>query len=220
MNYFLVKDYPLDEGCVSQRFAWFLLNFHVVDIDLVPVGGFFGNLENRVHGEFCHGLLVFGEYLLAKDTSATFRSNALSFGSILIAIWLRTSRALLEASRYPSTITVGWIPWSRSSSAFFSSSPATTTEVVVPSPTSSSWVLATSTIILAAGCCTSISSSIVAPSLVMVTSPNPSTSILSIPLGPNEDRTDSAIIFAAMIFALSASWPLLLEVPSLRIITC
>src|SRR5712691_3625940 len=66
----------------------------------------------------------------------------------------------------------------------------------------------------------SISTSIVAPSFVMVTSPNPSTSILSMPLGPSEDRTDSAIIFAAMMFAFSASWPRLLEVPSLRIITC
>lgn len=50
----------------------------------------------------------------------------------------------------------------------------------------------------------------VAPSLVMVTSPSGDTSILSIPLGPREVLTIEEMDFAAMILALVASRPLTL----------
>ena len=47
----------------------------------------------------------------------------------------------------------------------------------------------------------SISLRMVAPSFVMTTSPMESTSILSIPFGPNVERTESATAFAAaMLF--------------------
>ncbi|CAI8178528.1 MAG: Uncharacterised protein [Candidatus Nitrosopelagicus brevis] len=85
------------------------------------------------------------------------------------------------------------------SSAFANSVPAKITDDVVPSPTSVSIVFEISIIILAAGCCASISFRIVAPSLVIVTSPKESTSILSSPRGPKLDLTISATIFAAMI---------------------
>ncbi len=93
------------------------------------------------------------------------------------------------------------------------------TAQVVPSPTSLSVALLISTIILAPGCCTSISFSIVAPSLVMVTSPIESTSILSMPLGPREDFTIPAMILAALMLFLRASFPLVSEAPSFRIMT-
>lgn len=51
----------------------------------------------------------------------------------------------------------------------------------------------------------------VAPSLVMVTSPSGETKILSIPLGPREVRTMSEIDFAARMFALVASRPFTLD---------
>ena len=89
-----------------------------------------------------------------------------------------------------------------SSSAFSSSAPASMTADVVPSPTSLSVALETSTSIFAAGCWTSISLSIVAPSLVIVTSPSESTSILSMPRGPSEVLTISEISFAACMLFL------------------
>ena len=91
---------------------------------------------------------------------------------------------------------------SMSSSAFSRSAPARMTADVVPSPTSLSVAFETSTSIFAAGCCTSISLSIVAPSLVMVTSPSESTSILSMPRGPIELFTISAISLAAWMLFL------------------
>jgi len=87
--------------------------------------------------------------------------------------------------------------WSRRSSAFFRSSPAMETAVVVPSPASSSCVSATWTTISAVGLSMSISWRMVTPSFVTVMSPIEETSILSIPLGPSVERTDSATAFAA-----------------------
>ena len=128
---------------------------------------------------------------------ATLMRSALDVGSTFSAILSRTCSAFSRAFMYPSTTTVGWTSWLMSSSAFSRSAPARMTPDVVPSPTSLSVALLISTIIFAAGCWTSISFSIVAPSLVMVTSPSESTSILSMPLGPREVFTSSAISFAA-----------------------
>lgn len=50
----------------------------------------------------------------------------------------------------------------------------------------------------------------VAPSLVIVTSPSGETRILSMPLGPRDVLTMLEMDFAAMIFALVASRPLTL----------
>ena len=77
------------------------------------------------------------------------------------------------------------------------SDPAITVTVVVPSPASTSCDFDRSTSILAVGCATSICFRMVAPSLVMTTSPMESTSILSMPLGPKVERTASATAFAA-----------------------
>ncbi len=116
-------------------------------------------------------------------------------------------------------MTVGCMFFASSFSASLTSSPAITTTLVVPSPTSSSWALAISTINLAIGCWTSISSSIVAPSFVTVMSPRVSISILSIPLGPREVLTASAIALATMMFMCIASLPVVLVVPSFSIKT-
>ena len=62
----------------------------------------------------------------------------------------------------------------------------------------------------------SISLSMVAPSLVMTTSPMLSTSILSIPFGPRVERTESATALAAAMLLLCAERPLVRSVPSLR----
>src|SRR5713101_9337240 len=60
---------------------------------------------------------------------------------------------------------------------------------------------------------------IVAPSLVIVTSPIVLTSILSMPRGPSVVRTVSATIFAAVMLFLWASLPVVRPVPSFRIRT-
>ena len=99
-----------------------------------------------------------------------------------------------------------------------SNSPAIITAVVVPSPTSSSCVFATSTNILAAGCSISISLRIVTPSFVTTISPIPSTSILSIPFGPNVVLTVSANTLPANMLFLCASLPKALDVPSGKMI--
>ena len=103
-----------------------------------------------------------------------------------------------------------------SSWAPFKNSPVKTAAVVVPSPTSSSWVFATSATSFAAGCFIFISSSIVAPSFVIITSPAGSVIILSNPLGPRVVRTASDTARAAMILVLFASSPLVSCVPCFK----
>ena len=76
-----------------------------------------------------------------------------------------------------------------SSLARLSSSAARMTTEVVPSPTSASCSCASCTSRLAVGCSTSNFLRMVAPSLVIVTSPMSSTIILSSPCGPREDLT-------------------------------
>ena len=112
-----------------------------------------------------------------------------------------------SASLYPAMTVVGWMPRSSSPPAFLSSSPANITDAVVPSPTSFSCVFATATIVFALGCSTAILRKMVSPSLVIVTSPATSTSILSIPLGPNVDFTMFDTAIAAVIFICNASFP-------------
>ena len=72
-----------------------------------------------------------------------------------------------------------------------------TTEVV-PSPTSLSCISDSCTSTRAAGCSTSKLARMVAPSLVIVTSPRSSTSILSRPIGPSEVLTTLATESAAV----------------------
>ena len=85
------------------------------------------------------------------------------------------------------------------------SEPHSTVTDVVPSPATMSWDLDSSTSIFAAGWDTSILFKIVAPSLVIVTSLFPLTSILSIPRGPNDVRIASASFFAAFMFDVRMS---------------
>ena len=73
-----------------------------------------------------------------------------------------------------------------------SSAPQSTTTLVVPSPASMSCDLESSTSILAVGWKTCMWLMMVAPSLVMMTSPSFDWIILSMPLGPSDVRTQSA----------------------------
>mmetsp|Transcript_41360 Transcript_41360/g.113800 ORF Transcript_41360/g.113800 Transcript_41360/m.113800 type:complete len:315 (+) Transcript_41360:1237-2181(+) len=111
----------------------------------------------------------------------------------------RISSDLRAARRKPSEMTVGWMPFLSRMSAAFSSAPAMTVTVVVPSPASMSCDLDRSTSILAVGCETSICFKMVAPSLVIITSPCPLWIILSMPRGPRLVRTASATARAAMM---------------------
>ncbi|OPY18528.1 MAG: hypothetical protein A4E23_01351 [Methanomethylovorans sp. PtaU1.Bin073] len=145
-----------------------------------------------------------------RAVEAIFFNATLSSGETSTVIVSRISSHFAAACLYPLVIIVGWIPLFISSSAFVSNSPVSIAAVVVPSPTSSSWVLDTSTTILAAGCSISISLRMVAPSLVITMSPNESTSILSMPLGPSVLLTAFATAFPARILMLRASLPLVL----------
>ncbi len=149
--------------------------------------------------------------------SDIFNSRSSSSSVTVLSMVFSISDALSAASLYPLAIIVECTSWSSRSSATFRSSPASTAAVVVPSPTSSSWVLATSTTILAAGCSISISLKIVTPSLVITTSPRPSTSILSMPFGPRVVLTALATALAAIMLLFWASLPLERSVPSLNI---
>ena len=83
--------------------------------------------------------------------------------------------------------------------------PQSTTTLVVPSPASTSCDFESSTSILAVGWKTCMWLMIVAPSFVMITSPSLLWIILSMPLGPSDERTASATPLAAMMFALRTS---------------
>ena len=147
---------------------------------------------------------------------ATFRSDSSSVGGTSLASSASTSSDLSAAAWYPSTMTDECTSFLSSFSAFSSRAPPNTTDEVVPSPTSLSMVFEISTIILAAGCWTSISFSMVAPSLVMVTSPSESTSILSRPRGPRLVRTRSATRRAAAMLLFCASRPFCCSALSFR----
>ena len=157
--------------------------------------------------------------LLIMLVEAIFINTSLLFLSTLIAIFFKILSASSAARAYPSITIVGCTSLSINSCAFSNNAPEKTTDVVVPSPTSLSVVLATSTIIFPAGCCMSISFKIVAPSFVIVTSPRPSTNILSIPLGPNDVFTNCATNVAANMLFFCASFPFVSLEPSFKIKT-
>lgn len=113
--------------------------------------------------------------------------------------------AYLAANLYPDMIVVGCTLILINSFARRSNSAATTTTDVVPSPTSLSCNWLNSTITFAAGCSTSNYLRIVAPSLVIVTSPISSTSILSKPYGPNDVLTTFAIAITAVTLLVRTS---------------
>ena len=112
---------------------------------------------------------------------------------------LRISTDFFDAIRNDSEITVGWMPFLSISSAALSIAPAMTVTVVVPSPASTSCDAERLTSIFAVGCDTCIFFRIVAPSLVITTSPDGDWIILSIPRGPRDVRTASATALAAMM---------------------
>mmetsp|Transcript_30154 Transcript_30154/g.88180 ORF Transcript_30154/g.88180 Transcript_30154/m.88180 type:complete len:256 (+) Transcript_30154:4625-5392(+) len=103
---------------------------------------------------------------------------------------------------------VGWMPLDRSIEQASRRAPATTTTVVVPSPASMSCDWDSSTSILAAGWRTFILDRIVAPSLLMRTSPSGICISLSIPRGPSEVRTALATALAATMLDVRTSFPL------------
>ena len=113
----------------------------------------------------------------------------------------------LHAVLYPDIMTLGCIYFYIIWYAFYNSSDAIITTDVVPSPTSSSYNYDNFTIILADGCSTSIYLNIVAPSLVIVTSPISSTNILSNPYGPKDVFTIDANDYTAVILAYLTSFP-------------
>ena len=102
---------------------------------------------------------------------------------------------------------VAWMLFLINSLPLFKSSAAKITTDVVPSPTSLSWIWDNSTRTLAAGWVTSNYLRIVAPSLVIVTSPISSTSILSRPWGPRDVFTMFERERTARMFWVLTSWP-------------
>mmetsp|Transcript_13083 Transcript_13083/g.52187 ORF Transcript_13083/g.52187 Transcript_13083/m.52187 type:complete len:257 (-) Transcript_13083:119-889(-) len=159
-------------------------------------------------------------------SSAAFWDTTLELSEVLAA-WMRDSR--LESSTgmatscrismdfaaaflKPRATTFGWMPLAKRSLQQPSSAPAVTTTDVVPSPASTSCALESSTIIWAAGCSSFSSLMIVAPSLVISTSPLGRAIILSMPRGPRLVLTMSATALAAsmleprMSASFSFSW--------------
>mmetsp|Transcript_49812 Transcript_49812/g.97440 ORF Transcript_49812/g.97440 Transcript_49812/m.97440 type:complete len:205 (-) Transcript_49812:90-704(-) len=110
-----------------------------------------------------------------------------------------------------SATAVGCMPLLRRSPQASRRAPATTHTLVVPSPASTSWLLLISTSIFAAGWSTFILDRIVAPSLLMRTSPSPSCISLSMPRGPKEVRIAAATAFAATILDIRTSLPFCLS---------
>mmetsp|Transcript_48357 Transcript_48357/g.97296 ORF Transcript_48357/g.97296 Transcript_48357/m.97296 type:complete len:231 (+) Transcript_48357:1104-1796(+) len=137
--------------------------------------------------------------------------NAASSAELSTAMPSSVARAISAAARKPSMMVMGWMRcWMRSSAAR-SSSPHSTATEVVPSPTSSSWMREISTRTLAAALSTWMERRIVAPSLVMVISPEAEVTeerILSMPLGPKVDFTKSATAMAPTKLDMRAFSPL------------
>ncbi|KNC31232.1 hypothetical protein FF38_14338 [Lucilia cuprina] len=126
-----------------------------------------------------------------KDVEALLIKVSRSFNSIGLDISFKISIALFEQRWNESEMAVGWMPLCKSFSQASNKAPAITTTEVVPSPASTSWARLSSTNILAAGCKTFICFKMVAPSLVMDTSPFPDWIILSMPRGPKLVRMAS-----------------------------
>lgn len=96
---------------------------------------------------------------------------SLSVSSTGILIDFNISIDFIKAMWNDSEIYVGWIPLSKRFYVASKRAPAMTTTLVVPSPASISCALLISTNILAVGWMSSICFIIVAPSLVIRTSP-------------------------------------------------
>mmetsp|Transcript_14034 Transcript_14034/g.47391 ORF Transcript_14034/g.47391 Transcript_14034/m.47391 type:complete len:233 (+) Transcript_14034:967-1665(+) len=118
----------------------------------------------------------------------------------------RYTSACAAARLKASEMSVGWMPLLSSSEQACSSAPAMTHTDVVPSPASMSWDLDSCTSICAVGWNTCSWLRIVAPSLVMSTSPSPFWIILSMPRGPREVRTASATARAATMLLRRTSF--------------
>ena len=106
-----------------------------------------------------------------SDVDAALTSSPLSARSTGIASASTAPSATSAARAKPSETTVGCIPRSSSLRHAVSSAPQMTVTDVVPSPAAASCERASSTSIFAAGCVTVILFRMVAPSLVMTTSP-------------------------------------------------
>mmetsp|Transcript_43180 Transcript_43180/g.99542 ORF Transcript_43180/g.99542 Transcript_43180/m.99542 type:complete len:205 (-) Transcript_43180:219-833(-) len=106
-----------------------------------------------------------------KDVDALCSSCSLSFKLTGMDASVKISSAFSTATRKASVIVCGWMPFVSSFSAACNKAPAMTTTEVVPSPASISCALDSSTIIFAVGCCNFICCKMVAPSLVITTSP-------------------------------------------------
>mmetsp|Transcript_22440 Transcript_22440/g.56634 ORF Transcript_22440/g.56634 Transcript_22440/m.56634 type:complete len:296 (+) Transcript_22440:1040-1927(+) len=143
--------------------------------------------------EFCDTTLE------QSDVVVHLMSVSLSAKSTGIAMLRMISSALVLASWKASEIWLGCSPRVSSVCTAFNSPPASTTTLVVPSPASMSCDLDSSTIIFAAGWLTLMCRRIVAPSLVMITSPLCVSIILSIPRGPSDVRTASEMALPAMM---------------------
>src|SRR5665647_1542955 len=115
------------------------------------------------------------------------------------------SRALFRPARSPSITRATGTPRATCSTPALTSAPAITVAVVVPSPTSSCCALAMLISILAAGWFASIMVSMVTPSLVITTSPNLSTSMVSSPFGPSVPSTALAIARIALELVIKAA---------------
>mmetsp|Transcript_49789 Transcript_49789/g.107842 ORF Transcript_49789/g.107842 Transcript_49789/m.107842 type:complete len:452 (+) Transcript_49789:440-1795(+) len=153
----------------------------------------------------CERLTILEEsVVMATPMSASLDSSECSNVSEISA---SLSTATSHARSNPSAMRIGWMPRSSNASAFSSSAPASTTTPVVPSPISSSCDLESSTSSLPIWFSTFICSRMVAPSLVMHTSPSGLCSILSMPLGPSDVFKMLQTAFAAIMLAFCAARP-------------
>mmetsp|Transcript_23828 Transcript_23828/g.34820 ORF Transcript_23828/g.34820 Transcript_23828/m.34820 type:complete len:292 (-) Transcript_23828:52-927(-) len=143
-----------------------------------------------------------------REMVAAWIRESRSLRSTGMAMSRRISLALASALTKQSAMMVGCTPFSSSMRTASRKAPAMTTTDVVPSPASMSCDLEMPTSILAVGWNTCMRSKMVAPSLVMMTSPVSLWIILSMPRGPSEVRTASATALAAMMLPRRMSFSL------------
>mmetsp|Transcript_94239 Transcript_94239/g.228829 ORF Transcript_94239/g.228829 Transcript_94239/m.228829 type:complete len:201 (-) Transcript_94239:101-703(-) len=150
-------------------------------------------------------LLYCATTLLPSDVVAALISAGRSLISSGMDISCKISHALSHARPMASEMTVGCTPRVSSETHLLRSEPHSTVTDVVPSPATMSWDLDSSTSIFAVGWNTCMWLRIVAPSLVMITSPLSAWIILSMPRGPSDVRIASATDLAAMMLDMRTS---------------
>ena len=141
----------------------------------------------------------------ARQVLTASKTDSRSNKSTGRAMPIKISSAFAADCLNASAIIVGWIPFDNNSEHACNNAPAMTQIPVVPSPASISCDFDNCTNICAVGWNTCNCDKMVAPSLVINTSPSPFWIILSIPRGPRDVLTVSATALAAIIFDMRTS---------------